>query len=1121
MGANSKPFNKKLLAVSISACLLASAGQAMAQQEVEEVIVRGIKSSLERSLDIKRESAQIVEAVSADDIGKMPDQNIAESLQRLPGIQIDRRDGEGTRVRIRGLDQNITLLNGESFTSGMEYFQMGEWKQEFDSSLEGIPSELLGGVNVYKSPTAKLVEGGMGGVVDLNTRSAFKLDDLLVAGNVKVDQGMDAGEAKPSGFLVVGNNWDNRFAAIASLSMSQKTVHTDYIQNFSRENTAVKCTAGGEWDQESMACSAGESYIAPGMFYIMDTEQERERIGGSLNLQWAVSDSVELGFDWFHSDISIENAQYTVKHPMNTDSANGVVDGSADIDSSNAVGVLRSGRVITPAAETNAAGEVSEAVADNYALKLKFDNGGSFRFTAAFQMSSADQEQRAGYGDSRFSEYTMRAYAPDALVYDDNNDSTYDHDNNPDTDNIDNPNATALVQTPTGWAGVAVNPSPDGISERSYLYTAGERPSLEYENAAWLSDPRFHTYKSHWALGSDVTNETSAFRMDFENDLEFGHIKKISYGFRVAEKDVDFDELRYLTNFAETSGVQVPNTYNANGSLASATNFSRSTAPDATNAGVREAYYYDLCGNGGLVAGEACDIDGDGLDDNRGFGPYGYFLDAAIGLKAYELNTSNGTSMAIALYGDDAGGVRPTNPNEINKDAGRVGRWDMSPGYIPWQTYTAHDGVLGATGDASRYITKDDFFRSGGYSNDTVVFQNADQIIADVEGWVDSIAPNSPIALMNVPLESWKIKESTSAFYGMVDFEGDDVPYTLNMGLRVVKTEVEITSAETTLESSRWSQATDDWNSQGVLLVYSPSVEEKNYWDVLPSLNFSLETSDDTKLRFTAAKVIARPSLQSLGRGFSKNYTRIDPTPDNTANADDYYGFTGGTAGNPLLDPYRASQADVAVEWYFGEMGYFSAGAFVKAVESFIASETRLETYADDSPEGASTGGVARPFNGSGGSVSGFEFAFQQAWENGFGINANYTYSANNADVSSTLNPNAGLPGISQNAFNIIGFYENETISGRIAYTWRDEFLSPDRSVFDVGGLEKGASEYFNDYGQWDANITWDVMEQLSLTAEAINIFGDDQSSYLGYPNQPMTYTSQEPRVVLGVNFRL
>ncbi len=1083
MGANHSRFKRKFIFTAITSALLVSAGHTAAQDQMEEeVIVRGIRSSLERSLDIRRESTQLVEAITADDIGKMPDQNITESLQRLPGIQIDRRDGEGTRVRIRGLDQNVTLLNGETFTSGLEYFQLGEWKQEFDSSLEGIPSELLGGVNVYKSPIASMVEGGMGGTIDLKTRNAFDLSELLVAGNVKVDQGADSSSAKPSAFIVVGNNFDDKFGIIASLSASQKTVHTDQIQNHSRENTAVRCTEGGEWNSETLACSDGQSYFAPGMFYAMDTEQERERIGASINMQFKATDALELGYDLFYSAIDIENASYVVKHPMNTDSAAGIDEtASYTIDSSNPIGVLKSGRINTPGTETNAAGEVTSTEAFNHALKASFDNGGKFRFDLQLNASSSDLESRAGYADSRFSEYGMRAYVG------------------------------ADASAATGWNGTTVNPSPGGDSDRYWNYTADDQPKLDYGSATWLADPNYHTYKSHWALGSDVKSDTMAFRADFAYDLEYADLKTIKFGTRFAEEDTDFKELRFLTDFSRTTGVMTPNLYNEDGSLAQATTFDTGTAPNSTYAGAAESVYYDLCGNGGIPSGNECDIDGDGLDDNQPFGPYGYFLDAAIGIKGYELTTSDGTNMGDFLYGTTGGS-----------------RWGNSPGYLPWQTFTpqpnngtiSQDG-LGSAGDASRYIVKDDFFRSGGYKNNTVAFQDADRIVKDPAAWIDSIAPDSPAELFEVPLESWEIKETTTAFYAEADFEGDSVPYTLNIGARLVGTEVDVTSAVTTPESSVWSIATDGWNSQGVLLTWDTETTTKTYWDFLPSANFVLDTSDSTKIRFSAAKVIARPGLQQLGKGYSKNFTRTDPTPDDPNNGDDYYAFTGGSTGNPNLDPYRASQADFSLEWYFGEMGYVSGTVFVKAVESFLAGATRIVEGEDDSPSGSSFGGVSSIENGDGGSVNGLELATMYAWENGFGVTANYTYSTSKASISTTTNPSVGLPGISENSVNLIGFYENDTISARVAYTWRDEFVSPDRATFDVGGLENGATEFFDAYGQWDANITWDVIDNLSLTAEAINITGSDQSSYLAYPNQPMTYSSQEPRVVLGLNFRL
>ncbi|WP_298284710.1 TonB-dependent receptor plug domain-containing protein, partial [Novosphingobium sp.] len=99
---------------------------AAADAEAAPIIVTGFRRSLEAALDAKRNSNLILESVTAEDIGKFPDQNITESLQRLPGVQIDRENGQGTKVRIRGLEQNVTVLNSELFVTGQEVFKVGE-----------------------------------------------------------------------------------------------------------------------------------------------------------------------------------------------------------------------------------------------------------------------------------------------------------------------------------------------------------------------------------------------------------------------------------------------------------------------------------------------------------------------------------------------------------------------------------------------------------------------------------------------------------------------------------------------------------------------------------------------------------------------------------------------------------------------------------------------------------------------------------------------------------------------------------------------------------------------------------------------------------------------------------
>ena len=142
--------------MSVHAAQPAAPAANTTSEPLEEVIVTGFRASLADALQNKRQSNQIIESVSAEDIGKFPDQNVAESLQRLPGVSIDRSNGQGTKARIRGLDQNVTLLNDDIFLSGLELYTQGEGNTRQTDSLEGIPSELLGGTPSSESDSRTL-----------------------------------------------------------------------------------------------------------------------------------------------------------------------------------------------------------------------------------------------------------------------------------------------------------------------------------------------------------------------------------------------------------------------------------------------------------------------------------------------------------------------------------------------------------------------------------------------------------------------------------------------------------------------------------------------------------------------------------------------------------------------------------------------------------------------------------------------------------------------------------------------------------------------------------------------------------------------------------------------------
>lgn len=183
-------MNKCALAVKMSlligaaSCALPALAQqqeqAAQEEKVEVIEVRGIRASQEANINAKRFSAAVVDVVTAEDIGKFPDKNVAESLSRITGVSVTRGFGEGEKIAVRGTDpaQNRTLLNGASVASA-DWFVLDNPSRAFNFTL--LPSNLVSDLEVYKSPQADIQEGSLGGTVYLKTRKPLDLEANTVS----------------------------------------------------------------------------------------------------------------------------------------------------------------------------------------------------------------------------------------------------------------------------------------------------------------------------------------------------------------------------------------------------------------------------------------------------------------------------------------------------------------------------------------------------------------------------------------------------------------------------------------------------------------------------------------------------------------------------------------------------------------------------------------------------------------------------------------------------------------------------------------------------------------------------------------------------------------------------
>ncbi|MBN1379813.1 MAG: TonB-dependent receptor [Gammaproteobacteria bacterium] len=177
-------------------------------EELEVVVVTGIRASLEKGLDIKRESMNVVDAIVSEDIGKFPDNNVVEALQRVTGVQVtDRGAGEINTVTIRGLTDVTTLVNGRNiFTSSGR-----------SVALADIPASLLDQAVIYKTRSADLFESGIAGVIDVKTQRPFNFEDSKVVVAARMVNQEQADEWDPNISILLSDRWDTGIGEIGAL----------------------------------------------------------------------------------------------------------------------------------------------------------------------------------------------------------------------------------------------------------------------------------------------------------------------------------------------------------------------------------------------------------------------------------------------------------------------------------------------------------------------------------------------------------------------------------------------------------------------------------------------------------------------------------------------------------------------------------------------------------------------------------------------------------------------------------------------------------------------------------------------------------------------------------------
>lgn len=379
---------------------------------IEEVIVTGIRSSLMRSMDTKRDSYGVVDAISAEDIGKFPDTNLAESLQRITGVSISRERGEGAEVTIRGFGAsfNLVTLNGRQMPTH------NGTGRSFD--FADIASESVSGVEVYKTGRASIPTGGIGGTINVKTLRPLENPGLTASLGVKAVN--DASN-------VDGDDYTPEYSGLYSQTFLDDTIGVMISGVYQKRDSGQAGSSNTSWIErdgsdgvfdnglQTNAPSEGDLVALPQQVIYTVDQWERERINGMVALQWRPTETVTATLDYYYAELELD-------HNFNNMSIWFSPTGQS--------GTWTDGPVVSPLIYTEADDQIdfpmgagvdaSKNERDSTGLNLLWEPTDSLSFSLDYHDSTAERNPNSEYGSSAV--LSIASYGRQAATVDYRND---------------------------------------------------------------------------------------------------------------------------------------------------------------------------------------------------------------------------------------------------------------------------------------------------------------------------------------------------------------------------------------------------------------------------------------------------------------------------------------------------------------------------------------------------------------------------------------------------------------------------------------------------------------------------------------------------------------------------
>ncbi|SMF24821.1 TonB-dependent receptor [Alteromonadaceae bacterium Bs31] len=1109
-----------------------AAQRAFAQDDVElveEVVVEGTRASLQNAQDIKRESDTFVDAISASDIGSLPDRSVLEAMQRIPGVSIERFAAsndpdhfgvEGSGAVVRGMTQTRSEFNGrDSFTANSGR----------GLSFQDVPPELMQTVKLYKNQTADMIEGGIAGTVNLVTRKPFDTDGMQVALSADMTYGDMVKEHTPTFSGLFSNRWDTGLGEFglllngsdSHLKASSHGIQSDKFELRGLDEITGVGTASGTVpginvsnpyiydgsfgrgvsdrqprpnpDGSDLFCVSpgaddtctNEGVLIPHGSNITMKNDDRYRSGLAAAVQWeSPDDTLQVTVQYLKSDAKLEWVEHSLKnqsdYPPSTQYYQPSDQAPYGFDSD---GVFSHGVLTNIAEGWRGNGEQIPQNAD-------WSSGSVEQYGIRFVTDTRHQTEQNTVEDTSFNIKWTPTEAIELSA-----DFQY-------VDAVTKTDSNTLMYT------IFMNQEYD---------LRGGTPSL--------------TISSPWALATDE-------EMASRSANGFGDFTNENY----------FSQLSSYVNHAAMDHTQRSNGDSTSGRI-DGTYFIEDSFITSVQAGLRRAEREQTVRSSTYNWGA--------LEPPWQTGGGGW-------LDQYPEYVLGKTSIPRSDKVDWSDFYRGGVANFDSQDQYTIHpSMDLMRSYDHWEEIF-WDDIGDNCGDwrplAGR-IDEEAFDEDGNCLN---------RPLHDLNG---SFRDN----------EITRSKEINTAYYLRADFEFDTaVRIAGNLGVRVVTIESESLGYTVFPDLRPGRAAPSDFNSDtfnpfdqdlypnpaddlpydlyddsSAFLgdvnnflpqtwkdfgngVSSQDLAKQRYTETLPSLNIKAEFTPELLGRFAVSKAVALPDIGDM-RNYARlsaselNYSSLDPvfTADNphpdapdgsgTGNPQDDLGIDKpqqsiidkdsislgawrSEGGNPFLKPMESTQFDISLEWYFADAGSLTGALFYKDLNNFFITGAIDRQYTNPATGAGEIATLTSKMNGGEGEMQGFEVNYQQFFDmlpgplSGLGTQINYSYidakGVPNTDAGTdgidaeTNSEEIGLEGQSDHTANLILMYQKYGLDARIAYNWRSEYLLTSYDVISRMPV------YVDDAGYLDASIFYNITDNFKIGLQGVNLSNTQTKTY-------------------------